>query len=166
MGASASWRDPHGPAWKPGSLVEIRGPEMATLLARLISPERIAFAWAGATCVHPGPGQPDQKLSSLSSSSPSCGSGPLKGVSGNRRAEGGSTHCAVLPFARSVWTTLTGAGHRLGQGLNRALLGGRVSMIQTEGREQGMGLRTLVLVACILAASPLAAGAVELINPH
>src|SRR5215213_6676252 len=103
MGASASWRDPHGPAWKYGSLVEIRGPEMATLLSRLTSPERIAFAWASATCVHPGPDQPDQKLSSLSSSSPSCGSGPLKGVSANWEAEEeGSTHGTVLPFARSV----------------------------------------------------------------
>ena len=52
---------------------------MATLFARLISPERIAFGCAGAKYVHLGPGQPDQKLLSLSSSSSSCGSGPLTG---------------------------------------------------------------------------------------
>src|SRR4051794_19752580 len=59
----------------------------------------------------------------------------LQGVAANRRVEEAvSTHGAVLSVARSVWTTLTGVGHRLGQLLNRAFLGGQVSMIRTEGR--------------------------------
>src|SRR5215218_1646006 len=108
---------------------------MAPLFVRLTSPERIAFVCVGAKHVHPGPGQPDQKLLSLSSSSPSCGSGPLTGCLSEPGSQGGgSTHGTVLSFARSVWTTLTGVGHRLGQLLNRAFLGGQGSMIRTEGR--------------------------------
>src|SRR5215203_7180576 len=54
----------------------------------------------------------------------------LKGVAANRRVEEAvSTHGTVLSFARSVCTALTGCGHRLGQLLNRAFLGGQGSMI-------------------------------------
>src|SRR4051812_15189423 len=50
----------------------------------------------------------------------------LQGVAANRRVEEAvSTHGAVLSVARSVWTTLTGVGHRLGQLLNRAFLGAK-----------------------------------------
>src|SRR5215218_5559548 len=160
MGASASWRDPHGPASKHGSLVEIRGPEMATLLGRLIPPSASpTFALARHTstpaqclCRH-GHAPADQDR--------------FKSVSDNRAAEERvSTRCAVLTFARSVWTTLTGTSPHLGQRLKTSLADQVRYDPDRRSGSRVWGVRTLVLVASLLAASPFNAAAVELINPH
>src|SRR3954470_22984205 len=93
---------------------------MATLFARLIprsvSPTfalaRHASTPAQCLCRH-GHAPADQDHSKI--------------VSAHRAAEERvSTRCAVLTFARSVWTPLTGTGPRLGQRLNKASLAGQV----------------------------------------
>src|SRR3954470_18404006 len=74
--------------------------------------------------------------------------------------------CAVLTFARSVWTTLTGTGPHLGQRLKASLADQvRYDMDRRSG-SRAWSVRRLVLVAFLLAASTLDVAAVELVNPH
>src|SRR3954471_16220557 len=91
----------------------------------------------------------------------------FKRVSARRAAEERvSTRCAVLTFARSVWTTLTGTGPHLGQRLKASLADQVRYDLDRWSRRRAWGVRTLVLVAFLLAASPFDAVAVELVNPH
>src|SRR3954449_10935086 len=133
---------------------------MATLFARLIprsvSPTfalaRHASTPAQCLCRH-GHAPADQDHSRI--------------VSARRAAEERvCTRCAVLPFARSVWTTLTGTGPHLGQRLKASLADQVRYDLDRWSRSRAWGVRTLVLVAFLLAASPFDAVAVELVNPH
>src|SRR4051812_16639613 len=133
---------------------------MATLFARLIprsvSPTfalaRHASTPAQCLCRH-GHAPADQDHSRI--------------VSARRAAEERvCTRCAVLTFARSVWTTLTGTGPHLGQRLKASLADQVRYDLDRWSRSRAWGVRTLVLVAFLLAASPFDAVAVELVNPH
>src|SRR3954453_1767476 len=89
------------------------------------------------------------------------------GVSAHRAAEERvSPRCAVLTFARSVWTTLTGTGPHLGQRLKASLADQVRYDLDRRSGSRAWGVRTLVLVASLLAASTLDVAAVELVNPH
>src|SRR3954464_13497851 len=91
----------------------------------------------------------------------------FKRVSARRAAEErASTRCAVLTFARSVWTTLTGTSPHLGQRLKASLADQVRYDPDRRSGSRVWGVRTLVLVAALLAASPFPAAAVERINPH
>ena len=133
---------------------------MTTLFARLIPPSvsptfalaRHASTPAQCLC-RPGHAPADQDHSKI--------------VSAHRAAEERvSTRCVVLTFVRSVWTTLTGTGPPLGQRFKASLADrGRYDLDRRSG-SRAQGVRTLFLVAALLAASPFDAAAVELINPH
>src|SRR3954465_214188 len=91
----------------------------------------------------------------------------FKRVSAHRAAEERvSPRCAVLTFARSVWTTLTGTGPHLGQRLKASLADQVRYDLDRRSGSRAWGVRTLVLVASLLAASTLDVAAVELVNPH
>src|SRR4051794_40350440 len=134
---------------------------MATLFTRLIPPSASpTFALARhastpAQCLcHHGHAPADQDHSKI--------------VSAHRAAEERVTmRSAILTFARSVWTPLTGTGPHLGQRLNKASLADKVRYdLDRRSGSRAWGVGTLVLVAALLAASPFPAAAVERINPH